>query len=61
MSDVKSTVRQLLDIDVKTNDAVALRLSPETYVSSEKDASRLQDLCMLMDLTDEMEAENHDE
>ena len=61
MRDVKSTVSKLLNIDVKTNDAVALRLSPETYVSSEKDASMLQDLCMLMDLTDEMEAENHDE
>jgi hypothetical protein len=61
MHDAKTIIKDLLNIDVQTNDAEALRLNPEAYVSSEQDASKLWDLFMLMDLTDEMEAENHDE
>ncbi len=61
MRDTRIIIKQLLNIDVQTNDAVALRLNPEAYVSSEQDASKLRDLFMLMDLTDEMEAENYDE
>jgi len=61
MRDARTIIKELLNIDVQTNDAVALRLNPEAYVSSEQDASKLRDLFMLMDLTDEMEAEKYDE
>lgn len=61
MRDARTIIKELLNIDVRTNDAVALRLNPEAYVSSEQDASKLRDLFMLMDLTDEMEAEKYDE
>lgn len=61
MRDARIIIKQLLDIDVQTNDAAALRLNPDAYVPSEQDASKLRDLFMLMDLTDEMEAEKYDE
>lgn len=61
MNDAKKIIKRLLNIDVQTSNAAALRLNPEAYVSSEQDASKLRDLFMLMDLTDEMEAEKYDE
>lgn len=61
MTDIKSMINNLIGVEVQTDDLAELRLDPAKYTSTQEDAEKLQDLFMLMDLTDEMEAEKYDE
>ena len=61
MRDARTIIKLLLNIDVQTNDAVALRLDPEAHAATKQDEQKLHELFLVMDLTDEMEAEKHDE
>ena len=61
MTDIKSMINNLIGIEVKSDDLAELRLDPAKYTSTQEDAEKLQDLFLLMDLTDEMEAEKYDE
>ena len=61
MTDIKSMIKNLIGIEVQTDDLAELRLDPAKYTSSPENAEKLQDLLLLMDLTDEMEADNYDE
>ena len=61
MTDIKLMINNLIGIEVQTDDLAELRLDPAKYTSTQEDAEKLQDLFLLMDLTDEMEAEKYDE
>jgi hypothetical protein len=61
MTDIKSMINNLIGIEIQTDDLAELRLDPAKYTSTQEDAEKLQDLFLLMDLTDEMEAEKYDE
>lgn len=61
MTDIKSMIKNLIGIEVQTDDLAELRLDPAKYTATQEDAKKLQDLFLLMDLTDEMEAEKYDE
>lgn len=61
MTDIKIMIKNLIGIEVQTDDLAELRLDPAKYTSTQEDAEKLQDLFLLMDLTDEMEAEKYDE
>jgi hypothetical protein len=54
-------IKNLIGIEVQTDDLAELRLDPAKYTATQEDAKKLQDLFLLMDLTDEMEAEKYDE
>lgn len=61
MNDVKEMIQNLLGVEVLSDDMAAIRLDPGKYTTSNEDARKLEDLFLLMDLTDEMEAEKYDE
>ncbi len=61
MTDIKLMIKNLIGIEVQTDDLAELRLDPAKYTATQEDAKKLQDLFLLMDLTDEMEAEKYDE
>jgi hypothetical protein len=61
MTDIKSMIKNLIGIEVQTDDLAVLRLDPAQHTATQEDAEKLQDLFLLMDLTDEMEAEKYDE
>ena len=61
MTDIKIMIKNLIGIEVQTDDLAELRLDPAKYTATQEDAEKLQDLFLLMDLTDKMEAEKYDE
>ena len=61
MTDIKTMIKNLIGIEVQTDDLAELRFDPAKHTSKQEDAEKLQDLFLLMDLTDEMEAEKYDE
>ena len=61
MTDIKTMIKNLIGIEVQTDVLAELRLDPAKHTATQEDAEKLQDLFLLMDLTDEMEAEKYDE
>ena len=57
---IKNLIKSLLDIEVDTEDILELRENPRKYVTKEEDVEKLEDLFLLMDLTDKLEV-NGDE
>ena len=57
---IKNLIKSLLDIEVDTEDILELRENPRKYVTREEDVEKLEDLFLLMDLTDKLEV-NGDE
>jgi len=47
---IKNLIKTLLDIEVSTEDMIALHENPHKYTNSEDDAEKLKDLFLLMDL-----------
>jgi hypothetical protein len=61
MTDIKAMIKNLTGIKVQTDDLTELRHDPAKHTSSSEDAEKLQDLFLLIDMTEEMEADNYDE
>lgn len=52
---IKNLIKSLLDIEVTTEDMIALHVNPQKYTNSAEDAEKLKDLFLLMDLADNKE------
>ncbi|HHU13150.1 MAG TPA: hypothetical protein GXZ64_07965 [Clostridiaceae bacterium] len=53
--DIKETIKNLIGVEVTTDDLKAIRENPEQYTSSKENAARLEELVMLLRLTEETE------
>lgn len=52
--ELKETVRNLLNIDIETNNLDKLRKEPEKYVKSKEDLEKLKELFRLIKLTEKV-------
>ena len=52
---IKKLIKTLLDIEVNTDDILELRDNPKKHVAKEEDVEKLEDLFLLIDLTDKLE------
>ena len=55
---IKNLIKTLLDIEVSTEDMIALHENPHKYTNSEDDAEKLKDLFLLMDLARKTQLKN---
>lgn len=52
-SNLKSTIKELLDVDITTDDLASLKASPNTYTNCEDDALKLIKFFDFLETTNE--------
>lgn len=52
---IKKLIKTLIDIEINTDDILELRDNPKKHVAKEEDVEKLEDLFLLIDLTDKLE------
>jgi hypothetical protein len=52
---IKKLIMTLIDIEINTDDILELRDNPRKHVAKKEDVEKLEDLFLLIDLTDKLE------